>query len=368
LPSSHAYALGHPIASSGSPSYVTDTPFGTGKAIDLSNGHVEVSTGGTEDVFDGGSKLSVSAWVKGWPEKAYAPFVSKGASFATPKAVDSLRLWLDAGDLSTMDQGTSLGAIGPPVANGNNVKFWADKSGNNYHATSSNSPTYTTDSINGLAAINTAGDWFTIADSATAFDAWDTMTVVLIWKWGGGDYWHAGLRKHSAANGNNQVTGWSFDRMNVGANQATGMWWGNGSAAKRLTGNANMNAYDPKIITIRYDGSVPRMAYYTNGANYRQTTSAVVSSFVTNTSALSLGNKYHWGELLIYRNALSDADRELAEAYLAHKWVMSGFLPSSHVGSNLNGWSVTRGSTSNGLGTILTGVGGAASGSSSTKK
>ncbi|MEK9772567.1 MAG: hypothetical protein VW576_03275, partial [Opitutae bacterium] len=33
LPSSHPYSLGHPIASSGSPSYITDTPFGSGKAI-----------------------------------------------------------------------------------------------------------------------------------------------------------------------------------------------------------------------------------------------------------------------------------------------------------------------------------------------
>ena len=61
-------------------------------------------------------------------------------------------------------------------------------------------------------------------------------------------------------NGNGQTTGWSFDRMNVGAGQATGMVR-NGSSAKRLTGNSKMNAYDPKIITVRFDGSVPRMAY-----------------------------------------------------------------------------------------------------------
>ena len=32
--------------------------------IDLADGHVEVLTGETEDVFDGGNSFSVSAWVK----------------------------------------------------------------------------------------------------------------------------------------------------------------------------------------------------------------------------------------------------------------------------------------------------------------
>ena len=45
----------------------------------------------------------------------------------------NLTLWLDAADRESMDQGTSLGASGPP-SNGNNVKFWRDKSGNNLHA------------------------------------------------------------------------------------------------------------------------------------------------------------------------------------------------------------------------------------------
>ena len=39
------------MASSGAPSYITDTPFVSGKAIDLSNGHVEILTGETEDIL-----------------------------------------------------------------------------------------------------------------------------------------------------------------------------------------------------------------------------------------------------------------------------------------------------------------------------
>ena len=52
-----------------------------------------------------------------------------------------MKLWLDAKDLSTMDQGTSAGSIGAPT-NNSNVKYWADKSGNEHHATSTGSPKY----------------------------------------------------------------------------------------------------------------------------------------------------------------------------------------------------------------------------------
>ena len=122
LASSHPYKLGTPTSASGTPTYIADTPFGSGKAIDLADGHVEVLTGESEDVFDGGAAFSVSAWVKGWPTESYAPFVSKGATFPKPSDVASLKLWLDATDLTTMDKGTSLGANGPPQNNGDSVK------------------------------------------------------------------------------------------------------------------------------------------------------------------------------------------------------------------------------------------------------
>ena len=365
LASAHPYKLGTPLSASGTPTYIADTPFGSGKAIDLADGHVEVLTGESEDVFDGGAAFSVSAWVKGWPAESYAPFVSKGAKFNKPDEIPSLKLWLDATDLTTMDKGTSLGANGPPQNNGDSVKYWADKSGNGHHATTSNSPTYKTNSINGSPAIDTTSDWFTITDSATSFDTLDSMSFFVVWKWNGGDYWHAGIRKHNAGNGNGQSTGFSFDRMNIGAGQSSALWWGTGSGATRLTGSRTMDAYDPKIITVRYDGSSTNLKYYANGAYIKQSTS-IVSSFSTNSHPLQIGNKFTWGEFLFYRDALSDANREKAEGYLAQKWGLSGFLPSGHEGLNTNGWALGRGNSTNGVSSSLNGVGGSISGSSST--
>ena len=352
FPHSHPYKLGAPTSSNTSPTYLTDTPFGSGKSIDLEDGHIEILTGGTEDEFDGGEAFSVSAWVKGWPAQSFGPIISKGAKLNMPSDIPSLKLWLDAADTDSMDKGSELGQNGPPQNNGDNVKFWADKSGNEHHAVSVHSPTYTTSSIHGLPSVDTSASWYTVSGSDSAFDAWDSMTFLVLWKWNGGDYWHPGLKKHDQSSGMSITNGWSFDRMNVGAAQGTGLWWGTGSSSGRLTGGINSNAYDPKIITVRYDGSIPNLRYYANGTQI-STSSSIISSFVPNDANLSIGNKYYWGELLIYRNALSDAEREAAEGYLAKKWGMVEYLPSSHFDSNQSGWSVGRGIFSNDLGAVL---------------
>ena len=97
LPSNHPYKLGHPL-STGSPSFITDTPFGDGNTIDLADGHVEISSGGNEDVFDGNGSFSVSAWVKGWPDEYPENIASKGYAIPTSKEFKNPELWLDATD------------------------------------------------------------------------------------------------------------------------------------------------------------------------------------------------------------------------------------------------------------------------------
>ena len=55
----------------------SDSPFGSGKAIDLNGNHyVVVSTNG-EDTFDGGNQFSITFWTKDFPSENWAPFVAK---------------------------------------------------------------------------------------------------------------------------------------------------------------------------------------------------------------------------------------------------------------------------------------------------
>ena len=88
--------MGAPIASSGTPDYIDDSPFGSGKAIDLANGHVEIPTGEAEDVFDGGAAFSVSAWIKGASKQALGSIISKGAGRSNNFFNAPITLWVDA--------------------------------------------------------------------------------------------------------------------------------------------------------------------------------------------------------------------------------------------------------------------------------
>ena len=114
LPNGHLYKSSKPII--GSPPFSTDVASGSGQSLDLSNGvFATVSTGGSEDVFDGDNNFSLSMWVKGWPQGANQHLLSKDIS--SPREVGDPKLWLDASDDSTI------------IHSSNVVSQWSDKSG-----------------------------------------------------------------------------------------------------------------------------------------------------------------------------------------------------------------------------------------------
>ena len=347
LPSSHPHKLGAPTASSGTPAYITDTPFDSGKAIDLADGHVEVLTGESEDIFDGGSAFSVSAWVKGWPGDSFAPIISKGGEVPNPKSISSMKLWLDAQDLSTMDKGTSAGAIGTPT-NNSNVKYWADKSGNGHHATASATPSYETAGIwNKYPAVNNSGGHLTLTNSATSFDAWNSMSLIFVYKWASGGWtWEQNIKK-----GNGFIFGKSRieNHYNQGFRLETGDFRSNGIT------RANV---EPKIVCFTYDGVAGKMNWHANGSSAGTKTSGVPSAFNSSSSnSVVFMNRMHYGEIFIFRNALSDTERQTIESHLAIKWGMTGMLPATHLFNTQKGWSLGRGEKENSLITNIKGTG-----------
>ena len=67
----------HGVASA-SDIYVTDTPTGSGKAVNLNgNKYITVSDGGNQSTFDGGSQIAISVWVKEMPDGDWDPWISK---------------------------------------------------------------------------------------------------------------------------------------------------------------------------------------------------------------------------------------------------------------------------------------------------
>ena len=62
----------------GTASYVTDTPTGSGKAINLNgNKYVKVDDGQNQTVFNGDKKFTISTWVKEQPDGGWEPWISK---------------------------------------------------------------------------------------------------------------------------------------------------------------------------------------------------------------------------------------------------------------------------------------------------
>ena len=106
------------------------------------------------------------------------------SDFFSPITLDAnLMLWLDAMDGDTLDRGDFLGDLGTPE-DGNETRFWADKSGHHHHAVRiSGSPVYEYAGLHGLPSIDTSGDKFEILDSNASFDAWNRMTVFVVFKW-----------------------------------------------------------------------------------------------------------------------------------------------------------------------------------------
>ena len=361
LASSHPYKLGTPI-SSGSPSFIADTPFGNGKAVDLSDGHIEVVTGGAEDSFDGGSAFSVSAWVKGWPKQFGQPIVSKGGYVPSPNEVPSLRLWLDASDTSTMDQGTSAGAIGPP-ASGNLVKYWADKSGNGIVFTSNGSPKFEGSALNSdYPGVNTdLGNFST--SGGQIIDGWNSMTFFMVFDWLDTTNWEYLLWKGNPNNGH----GFRIQKMNVGANQGSGCYFprhaDNGGGQDRAYNSILDARSSTKILTLTYDGPSKTIKLYGNGVSASTKTNAKNDLGSSTGSAINLGNDQRYGDILIYRNSLSNADREHIEGFLALKYGMVNQLPATHSGKPVDGWLLGAG-IGNDLAANLDEVGNLKSGSS----
>ena len=104
MPEAHLYKSSIPIL--GNSPFSSDISSGTGQSLDLSNGtFATVSTGSTEDVFDGDNNFSVSMWVKGWPAETSQSLLSKDFD---PGSMGSLMTWLDASEAKylTITEGT----------------------------------------------------------------------------------------------------------------------------------------------------------------------------------------------------------------------------------------------------------------------
>ena len=114
--------------------------------------------------------------------------INQGSTSFTANRYDSLMLWLDANDTSTLDKGFGAGNEGVP-SNTNNVGFWSDKSGKGYHAVANRNlndrkPQYLSAGLNSKPTLkfNGSHNLMKINGSETAFDEWEEMSVFIVFE------------------------------------------------------------------------------------------------------------------------------------------------------------------------------------------
>lgn len=239
------------------------------------------------------------------------------SKFFSPPMINTLSLWLDASDTSTMS-----------FSSGSNISQWRDKSGLNNHATGVNSPVLTGNTINTYQAIVSAtNQYFTGAISITG----TTVTVFAV------AYTTKTLpnassdqRLVSLANGGNVDYGRAdgvIALFNQGGSSSITTWRAGSVAGRTITTNTAFQTVS------KYDG--------TTGYLWKDGTlgGSSASSGTFATTKYGIGNQAnptseYWigaiGEIIIYTASLSDNQRQQIEGYLANKWGLQSSLPSDH--------------------------------------
>lgn len=229
----------------------------------------------------------------------------------TPAALGSaLALWLDADDASTI------------TLNGSTVSQWDDKSGNARHvaqATAVKQPVYANNILNGLSALSFDGSndsLFTNAATTTLnqpvhrFIACKFLTKTF---------------NSVVFDSNTQAAPFFF--YNGESPGGKWVWPGGSYGTSDITSNhIHYHLYNNTDSYYSTDGATPS-GPVSAGANTLQ---GVRIGYLRAEFVNGYAFQGYVYEVLLVQGTLSDTDRQKLEGYLAHKWGLTGNLPSGH--------------------------------------
>lgn len=223
------------------------------------------------------------------------------------------QLWLDADDAATV------------TLNGSTVSSWQDKSGFNRHATQptpTSQPTATAAGLNGkrVVTFDGASDVLNVDLDFLAGVSHSTFIVTKPTAYN---------NIYGAANGSAGA-----NSLHVGFASAANYrmnYWGNdfgpGLSVNFHTGSGNILNY------VWTSGATKQI--YANGSSEGSTTGAGVIGTMSGGGRIgsTTGQGFYGGmiaEFISVTGAVSLANRQSLEGYLAHKWGLAGWLPAAH--------------------------------------
>jgi hypothetical protein len=279
------------------------------------------------------SASNIGAWVSGGTVKGFLvtptfihpyrvnPLIPSGSTIYS----NSISLWLDAADSSTVSN------------SGLSTFQWNDKSGNNRNAVytfggisgtmPSNFPTHVANLQNGLAGVQLTNAASNNEIHIASFPLYTNRqcSFFVVGKVTGGYPYISNYQSYAL---------WSIS-INESPSKVLGfIGTGDASVTQLLSPTVNVIG-TPFLISLTVSQSSATDGFqslYVNGQN-KTTATGFIPANIFGTLVLSRATAtgtatYH--ELIGFQNALSDIQRQQIEGYLAWKWGINSFLPTSH--------------------------------------
>ena len=249
--------------------------------------------------------------------------VTSGGAVAlwTPSQLSGLQLWLDASDTTTITESSG------------SVSQWDDKSGNENHVsqgTAVNQPTTGTRTINGLNVLDFDGDMLFTTDSVVSGNPNLGIALLILYDTNGGALTDRTIQIGAGAGSTAGITGGTNGyswRFNDGTEEYGTV--STGTALIQIGVRPSGGDYESSQMFI--DGTEETATSLSNGTPNISAGASIGGGQSGNTALGTISNAINGaiGEAIAVEDNSTNT-RQKIEGYLAHKWGLTGSLPSDH--------------------------------------
>lgn len=233
----------------------------------------------------------------------------------TPVQVPGCVMWLDATDSTKI------------TLSGTNVTTWTDKSGNGNNATTGGTiaPSLTKAGINGLDVLE-----FGLSNTEmVSQDLYGNRSFAMF-----------AITRRQRSYTTGTVTAWLAGLDQVNNSNCIFGYSGNSFVKFGFFGN-DINVAIPTYVSQSTEPAYILGFYYTPGTRQVWANGSLLGSDTNSTNLLTSSRmrigrflQSYWrgqiGEIIAYNGVLNPSQREVIEAYFAHKWGLVSSLPASH--------------------------------------